>query len=57
MSRSGNCWDNAPTESFFGHLKDNIEFSECKRLDELASKINEYINYYNNEKYQWDKKR
>ncbi len=21
MSRKGNCWDNAPTESFFGHLK------------------------------------
>jgi len=22
MSRRGNCWDNAPQESFFGHLKD-----------------------------------
>ena len=22
MSRRGNCWDNAPMESFFGHLKD-----------------------------------
>ncbi|QBD77248.1 hypothetical protein EPA93_15095 [Ktedonosporobacter rubrisoli] len=21
MSRKGNCWDNAPTESFFGTLK------------------------------------
>jgi transposase InsO family protein len=21
MSRKGNCWDNAPTESFWGHLK------------------------------------
>lgn len=21
MSRRGNCWDNAPQESFFGHLK------------------------------------
>ena len=21
MSRKGNCWDNAPQESFFGHLK------------------------------------
>ena len=22
MSRKGNCWDNAPTESFFGTLKE-----------------------------------
>lgn len=22
MSRRGNCWDNAPQESFFGHMKD-----------------------------------
>jgi len=57
MSRRGNCWDNAPMESFFGHLKDNIEFSECKRFDEVASKIDEYINYYNNERYQWDRKK
>ena len=26
MSRSGNCWDNAPQESFFGHMKDEIEY-------------------------------
>lgn len=25
MSRLGNCWDNAPQESFFGHMKDEIE--------------------------------
>ncbi|MBP8315942.1 IS3 family transposase, partial [Clostridium neonatale] len=24
MSRRGNCWDNAPQESFFGHLKDEV---------------------------------
>ncbi|MCD7861808.1 MAG: IS3 family transposase, partial [Oscillospiraceae bacterium] len=24
MSRRGNCWDNAPQESFFGHMKDQI---------------------------------
>lgn len=24
MSRRGNCWDNAPQESFFGHMKDEI---------------------------------
>ena len=24
MSRKANCWDNAPQESFFGHMKDEI---------------------------------
>ncbi len=24
MSMKGNCWDNAPQESFFGHMKDDI---------------------------------
>lgn len=22
MSRRGNCWDNSPQESYFGHMKD-----------------------------------
>lgn len=25
MSRRGNCWDNAPQESFFGHMKDELD--------------------------------
>ena len=24
MSRKGNCWDNAPSESFFGTLKQEL---------------------------------
>ena len=27
MSRRGNCWDNAPQESFFGHMKDEVDLS------------------------------
>lgn len=26
MSRRGNCWDNAPQESFFGHVKDEVDY-------------------------------
>ena len=26
MSRRGNCWDNAPQESFFGHFKDESSY-------------------------------
>ena len=32
MSRRGNCWDNAPQESFFGHMKDEIKQKSCKTL-------------------------
>ena len=53
MSRSGNCLDNTPIESFFGHLKDEIEYKECKTLDEIRAKIDEYMYYYNNSRYQW----
>ena len=35
MSRKGNCWDNAPQESFFGHMKDEIDVSECKTFREV----------------------
>ena len=30
MSRKGNCWDNAPQESFFGHFKDEARIKECQ---------------------------
>ena len=29
MSRRANCWDNAPQESFFGHMKDEIHIEGC----------------------------
>lgn len=53
MSRKGNCLDNAPIESFFGHLKDEVEIRNCKTYLELKNKIENYINYYNNERPQW----
>jgi putative transposase len=57
MSRRGNCWDNAPQESFFGHLKDEVDYQSCKTLDELKAKINHYMVYYNNYRYQWNLKK
>lgn len=57
MSRRGNCWDNAPQESFFGHLKDEVDYKSSKTLDELKSKINHYMVYYNNYRYQWNLKK
>ncbi len=56
MSRKGNCWDNAPQESFFGHMKDEIkyEIAMMKTFDEVKAKIHDWIDYYNNDRYQWD---
>ena len=53
MSRKANCWDNAPQESFFGHMKDEIDISECKKYREVKCIIDDWIDYYNNERYQW----
>jgi putative transposase len=54
MSRRANCWDNAPQESFFGHMKDEIHIEECRTCKEIQQEINTWTEYYNNERYQWD---
>ena len=54
MSCRGNCWDNAPQESFFGHLKDEVDIKHCNTFDELHTLISDYIDYYNNDRYQWN---
>jgi putative transposase len=57
MSRRGNCWDNAPQESFFGHLKDEVDYKSCTTLEEVENSINNYIDYYNNHRCQWNLKK
>lgn len=57
MSRKGNCIDNAPIESFFGHLKDDMDFQNCKSFNELYSLTNNYMDYYNNARPQWERKK
>ena len=57
MSRRGNCWDNAPQESFFGHFKDECHYEECKTLEELRSMVSDYGVYYNTERGMWEKGR
>lgn len=57
MSRRGNCWDNAPMESFFGHLKDIIDIEDCKAFQEVEHEVIRSIKFYNNERYKWDLKK
>ena len=54
MSRRANCWDNAPQESFFGHMKVEIDISGCVTHEQVAAAIDDWIDYYNNDRYQWD---
>lgn len=56
MSRRGNCWDNAPQESFFGHMKDEIadQIAACKSFEQVVAKIDDWMDYYNNDRGQWD---
>ena len=57
MSGKGKCIDNAPIESFFGHMKDELDYKSCKSFGELYSKILEYMRYYNYERKQWNRKK
>ena len=54
MSRKANCWDNAPQESFYGHMKDEIEIGWCKTFEDIYNVITDWIDYYNKDRYQWD---
>lgn len=54
MSRRGNCWDNAPQESFFGHMKDEIKpyIKDWNSFQDVKERIDDYMDYYNNDRYQ-----
>ena len=54
MSRKGNCWDNAPQESFFGHMKDDLQVRSrnWNTIQEAESAISDWMDYYNNDRYQ-----
>lgn len=56
MSRRGNCIDNAPTESFFGHMKDELPKAKIT-YDALCAWVDEYMLYYNTERGQWNKEK
>jgi len=55
MSRRGNCCDNTPQESFFGHMKDEIayEISKKSHFCQVKALVDDWMDYYNNERYQW----
>lgn len=51
MSRKGNCMDNGAMENFFGRLKVEMFYGEhFQTVDEFINCLEEYIDYYNNER-------
>ena len=51
MSRKGNCWDNAPMESFFGRLKVELVYAKnYQSIAEARSGIFSYIEIFYNRK-------
>ena len=49
MSRKGNCYDNAPTESLWGHLKQELIYQRRFRTrEEAIAAIREYIEIFYN---------
>jgi len=60
MSRRGNCWDNARMESFFGHFKCEcirIRKKELISVEKVKELVDEYIEFYNNERMLYNVKR
>ena len=57
MSRRGNCLDNAPMESFFGHMKDEVPYKQANSIAELKYLIDDYMDHYNNTRKQWTLKK
>ncbi len=53
MSRRGNCWDNAPMENFFSHLKEEA-LRPFRRLSfhDLQQVIEQYVQFFNYERIQ-----
>ena len=55
MSRRGNCWDNAPQESFYGHMKEELadKMALWETFDDARCDVDDWFDYYNNDRYQW----
>lgn len=53
MSRVGKCIDNGPMEGFWGILKRERYYKhKFTSREKVVQMINEYIDYYNNKRYQ-----
>jgi transposase InsO family protein len=54
MSKKATCWDNSCCESRFAKVKGEMKYKYCKDLDDLRAVFDDYFDYYNNERPQWN---
>ena len=53
MCRKGNCLDNAPTENFFSHLKEELwRHIQIKDFQEAVLFVDDYIHFFNHDRIQ-----
>jgi transposase InsO family protein len=53
MSRPANCWDNAPAENFFSHLKEElIRHLPNPSFDQLSLAVDDYVYFFNYQRIQ-----
>ena len=53
MSRKGYCLDNAPTESFFSHLKEEwLRHIRIQNFQDAVQVVDDYIHFYNHDRIQ-----
>jgi transposase InsO family protein len=53
MSRRANCWDNAPMENFFSHLKEEaLRSVKISTFEEAKQIVDDYIQFFNYERIQ-----
>lgn len=45
VSRCANCWDNAPWESFFGHMKDEVDLPACTCFEQIHETIHTWASF------------
>ena len=54
MSNPGSPLDNAPIESFWGHMKDYLDLKICRTFEDVVDAVDKYMLMYNN-RPQWNK--
>lgn len=52
MSRRACCWDNAPIESIWGRMKEQIGATDNLTHEQVVKLVDDHIDYYNNERGQ-----
>lgn len=57
LSRKGNRLEKAPVESFFVHMKDELDLTCCHSLDHAKVEFDRNVHHCNHYSYPWGRKK